>query len=142
MAYTRTMGLDVGSVTVGIAVSDLLGITAQSLKTLRINEDAGNYGFDELLPIIQEQDVTTVVIGLPKNMDNSIGPRAEASLRYGELLQERAPELTIHYQDERLTTSQAERLLIEEFNASRQKRREVIDQMAAVLILQNYLDSQ
>lgn len=142
MAYTRTMGLDVGSVTVGIAVSDLLGITAQSLKTLRINEDEGNYGFDELLPIIQEQDVTTVVIGLPKNMDNSIGPRAEASLRYGELLQERAPELTIHYQDERLTTSQAERLLIEEFNASRQKRREVIDQMAAVLILQNYLDSQ
>ncbi len=142
MAYTRTMGLDVGSVTVGIAVSDLLGITAQSLKTLRINEDEGNYGFDELLPIILEQDVTTVVIGLPKNMDNSIGPRAEASLRYGELLQERAPELTIHYQDERLTTSQAERLLIEEFNASRQKRREVIDQMAAVLILQNYLDSQ
>lgn len=142
MAYTRTMGLDVGSVTVGIAVSDLLGITAQSLKTLRINEDEGNYGFDELLPIIQEQDVTTVVIGLPKNMDNSIGPRAEASLRYGELLQERAPELTIHYQDERLTTSQAERLLIEEFNASRKKRREVIDQMAAVLILQNYLDSQ
>lgn len=142
MAYTRTMGLDVGSVTVGIAVSDLLGITAQSLKTLRINEDEGNYGFDELLPIIQEQDVTTVVIGLPKNMDNSIGPRAEASLRYGELLQERAPELTIYYQDERLTTSQAERLLIEEFNASRQKRREVIDQMAAVLILQNYLDSQ
>lgn len=142
MAYTRTMGLDVGSVTVGIAVSDLLGITAQSLKTLRINEDEGNYGFDELLPIIQEQDVTTVVIGLPKNMDNSIGPRAEASLRYGELLQERAPELTIHYQDERLTTSQAERLLIEEFDASRKKRREVIDQMAAVLILQNYLDSQ
>ena len=142
MAYTRTMGLDVGSATVGIAVSDLLGITAQSLKTLRINEDEGNYGFDELLPIIQEQDVTTVVIGLPKNMDNSIGPRAEASLRYGELLQERAPELTIHYQDERLTTSQAERLLIEEFNASRKKRREVIDQMAAVLILQNYLDSQ
>ena len=142
MAYTRTMGLDVGSVTVGVAVSDLMGWTAQGLETIRINEEQEDYGFDRLAQIIKEQAVTRVVIGLPKNMNNSIGPRAEASMKYGELLKETFPQLEIHFQDERLTTSQAERMLIEEGNVRRNKRKKVIDNLAAVMILQNFLDAQ
>lgn len=142
MAYTRTMGLDVGSVTVGVAVSDLMGWTAQGLETIRINEEQEDYGFDRLAQIIKEQAVTRVVIGLPKNMNNSIGPRAEASMKYGKLLKEAFPQLEIHFQDERLTTSQAQRMLIEEGNVRRNKRKKVIDKLAAVMILQNFLDAQ
>lgn len=142
MAFKRTMGLDVGSVTVGVALSDLLGWTAQGLETIRINEEDNDFGFDRLAEIIQAEQVTTVVIGLPKNMNNSIGPRAQASLEYGQKLQERFPDLTIKYQDERLTTSQAERMLIQEGNVRRNKRKKVIDKLAAVIILQNFLDSQ
>ncbi|AXY26715.1 Holliday junction resolvase RuvX [Suicoccus acidiformans] len=136
------MGLDVGSRTVGIALSDLLGLTAQGLETLRIDEEADDYAIDTLITLIKEHDVDTVVIGLPKNMNNTLGPRAEASQRYGEMLAAAYPDVRIVYQDERLTTSQAERMLIQEGNVSRKKRKEVIDKLAAVLILQNYLDSQ
>lgn len=142
MAYQRIMGLDVGSVTVGVALSDLLGWTAQGLETIRIDEDNNDLGFDRLAEIIESEQVSTVVIGLPKNMNNSIGPRAQASLTYGEKLQERFPELIIKYQDERLTTSQAERMLVQEGNVRRNKRKKVIDKLAAVIILQNFLDSQ
>lgn len=142
MAYHRIMGLDVGSVTVGVALSDLMGWTAQGLETIRINEDQNDFGFDRLAEIIQQEQVETVVIGLPKNMNNSIGPRAEASLAYGDRLQASFPHLKIDYQDERLTTVQAERFLIQEGNVRRRKRKQVIDKMAAVMILQNYLDRQ
>lgn len=140
-SYQRTMGLDVGSRTVGVAVSDLMGWTAQGLETIRINEEQGELGLDHLCDLIQDQKVTKVVIGLPKNMNNSLGPRAEASQRYGDKLKERLPNLEIVYQDERLTTSQAERMLVSEGNVSRSKRKKVIDKLAAVIILQNYLDS-
>ena len=139
--YQRIMGLDVGSVTVGVAVSDLLGWTAQPIETIRINEDQGDYGFDRLFQLIKENGVKTVVIGLPKNMNNSIGPRAEASMAYGDRLLKLMPELEIVYQDERLSTSQAEKMLISG-DVSRAKRKKVIDKVAAVIILQNYLDSQ
>lgn len=139
--YQRIMGLDVGSHTVGVAISDLMGWTAQGLTTLKIDEAQENYGFDELLKLIEEHQVNKVIIGLPKNMDNSIGPRAQASLEYGEKLQSFSPQLTIIYQDERLTTTQAERMLVEEGNVSRKKRKHVIDKVAATLILQNYLDT-
>lgn len=135
------MGLDVGSHTVGIAISDLMGWTAQGLITLKINEEQEEYGLDELLKLIKEHQVKKVVIGLPKNMDNSIGPRAQASLDYGEKLQALDPTLEVIYQDERLTTSQAERMLVEEGNVSRKKRKHIIDKVAAVLILQSYLDT-
>ncbi|PMB84632.1 Holliday junction resolvase RuvX [Dolosicoccus paucivorans] len=135
------MGLDVGSHTVGIAISDLMGWTAQGLTTLKINEEQEEYGLDELLKLIKEHQVKKVVIGLPKNMDNSIGPRAQASLDYGEKLQALDPTLEVIYQDERLTTSQAERMLVEEGNVSRKKRKHIIDKVAAVLILQSYLDT-
>ncbi|MBG9987643.1 Holliday junction resolvase RuvX [Aerococcaceae bacterium DSM 111176] len=139
--YQRIMGLDVGSVTVGVAVSDLLGWTAQPIETIRINEDQGDFGFDRLSQLIKENGVKTVVIGLPKNMNNSIGPRAEASMAFGDRLLKVMPELEIVYQDERLSTSQAEKMLISG-DVSRAKRKKVIDKVAAVIILQNYLDSQ
>lgn len=137
----RIMGLDVGSRTVGIAVSDLMGWTAQGIEIIRINEDEGNFGFERLGELVKEYEVEKFVVGLPKNMNNSIGPRAEASMAYGEKIQELFG-LPVAYQDERLTTVQAERMLVEQANTSRAKRKKVIDKVAAVMILQNYLDQQ
>ncbi|MGX7420095.1 Holliday junction resolvase RuvX [Carnobacterium gallinarum] len=135
----RTMGLDVGSRTVGIAISDPFGWTAQGIEIIRINEDEEEFGISRVLELVKEYEVTKFVIGLPKNMNNSIGPRAEASMRYAELLKEQI-DLPVAFQDERLTTVQAERMLIEQANTSREKRKKVIDKVAAVMILQNYLD--
>ncbi|MEK6190130.1 MAG: Holliday junction resolvase RuvX [Carnobacterium alterfunditum] len=135
----RTMGLDVGSKTVGVAVSDPFGWTAQGIEIVKINEIQEEYGIDRIGELINSYEVTKVVIGLPKNMNNSIGPRAEASLRYAELIKETF-NLPVILQDERLTTVQAERMLIEEGNTSRAKRKKVIDKLAAVIILQNYLN--
>ncbi|OJG99723.1 YqgF family RNAse H domain-containing protein [Enterococcus termitis] len=134
------MGLDVGSKTVGVAVSDLLGWTAQGVEIIRINEEQEEFGFERLAELVKEYEVTRFVVGLPKNMNNSIGPRAEASMAYGEKIKELF-QLPVSYQDERLTTVQAERMLIEQANTSRAKRKKVIDKVAAVMILQNYLDS-
>ena len=136
----RIMGLDVGSKTVGVAVSDLMGWTAQGVEIIRINEARGEFGFKRVKELIDEYEVTKVCIGLPKNMNNSIGPRAEASIAYGEKLEE-LYQVPVVYQDERLTTVKAERMLIEHGNVSRDKRKKVIDKVAAVMILQNYLDS-
>ena len=118
----RLLGLDVGSKTVGVAESDPLGWTAQAV---------------EIIPIDEEAEV--FVLGLPKNMNNTEGPRVEAARHYGELLEERFG-LPIDYQDERLTTVQAHRMLVEEADVSRRKQKKVIDELAATLILQNYLD--
>lgn len=136
----RIMGLDVGSKTVGVALSDELGWTAQGLETIRINEEENMFGFDEIGKIINEYNVDKVVVGMPKNMNGTIGPRGEASRFYGEKLEElfRVP---IVYWDERLTTMAAERVLLEA-DVSRKKRKKVIDKMAAVMILQGFLDSQ
>jgi putative Holliday junction resolvase len=135
----RTIGLDVGSKTVGVAVSDLFGWTAQGVEIIKIDEAKGEFGFERLGELIKEHQVNKVVIGLPKNMNNTIGPRAEASYAYGKKVEELF-NLPIEYQDERLTTVQAEKMLINEGNVSRQKRKKVIDKLAAVMILQNYLD--
>lgn len=135
----RVMGLDVGSRTVGVAVSDPMGWTAQGIEIIRINEDENDFGYDRLGELVKEYEVTRFVVGLPKNMNNTIGPRAEASLAYGKDIEERF-DLPVDYQDERLTTVQAERMLVEQANTSRAKRKKVIDKLAAVMILQNYLD--
>lgn len=140
MLKHKILGLDVGSKTVGIAISDLLGWTAQGLDTLRINEEQDDLGIDQLVKIIKDNQVGTVVIGLPKNMNNSIGFRGEASIKYKEKLQESIPSIDIVMWDERLSTMAAERSLLEA-DVSRQKRKKVIDKMAAVFILQGYLDS-
>lgn len=136
----RTMGLDVGSKTVGVAISDPFGWTAQGIETIKINENQEEFGMKRIQELINEYEVSKIIVGLPKNMNNSIGPRAEASIRYADLLKNLF-QLPTFFQDERLTTVQAERMLIEEGNASRAKRKQVIDKVAAVMILQNYLDS-
>ena len=140
MLKHKILGLDVGSKTVGIAISDLMGWTAQGLDTLRINEEQDDLGIDQLVKIIKDNQVGTVVIGLPKNMNNSIGFRGEASIKYKEKLQESIPSIDIVMWDELLSTMAAERSLLEA-DVSRQKRKKVIDKMAAVFILQGYLDS-
>ncbi|MCY1568430.1 Holliday junction resolvase RuvX [Staphylococcus pettenkoferi] len=140
MLKHKIIGLDVGSKTVGVAISDLMGWTAQGLDTLRIDEENGDLGIEKLVDIIDKEKVGTVIIGLPKNMNNSIGFRGEASLHYKEMLQERRPDLEVKTWDERLSTMAAERSLLEA-DLSRQKRKKVIDKMAAVFILQGYLDS-
>lgn len=135
----RIMGLDVGSKTVGVAVSDLMGWTAQGVEIIRIDEEAGEFGLERVAELVKEYEVEKFVVGLPKNMNNTIGPRALASQAYGEMLIARFG-LPVEYQDERLTTVQAERMLVQEANTSRAKRKKVIDKLAAVMILQNYLD--
>lgn len=135
----RIMGLDVGSRTVGVAISDPMGWTAQGIETIAINEDASEFGFKRVVELVEEYQVEKIVIGLPKNMNNTAGPRVEASQRYGRSLTKRL-DIPIVFHDERLTTMQAERMLVEEGNVSRKKRKQVIDKLAAVMILQNYLD--
>lgn len=137
----RLMGLDVGSRTVGVSMSDLLGWTAQGVEIIRINEDRSEFGIDRVKELVTEYEVTGFVIGLPKNMNNSLGPRAEAAQKYGDLLVETFG-LPIDFQDERLTTVEAERMLVEQADTSRKKRKKVIDKLAASLILQNYLDGK
>lgn len=136
----RIMGLDVGSKTVGVAVSDPFGWTAQGVTIIKIDEENGVWGLEELNDLIAEYNVEKIVVGLPKNMDNSEGFRAEASRLYAEKIKEMTA-LPIAFQDERLTTVQADKMLIREGNVSRQKRKKVIDKLAAVILLQNYLDS-
>ena len=135
----RIMGLDVGSKTVGVAISDPLGFTAQGLEIIPINEEQEEFGFERLTELVQEYKVDKFVVGLPKHLNNTSGPRVEASQAYGTKI-EQLFHLPVEYQDERLTTVAAERMLIEQADVSRKKRKKVIDKLAAQLILQNYLD--
>lgn len=135
------MGLDVGSKTVGVAVSDLLGWTAQGVEIIRINEAQQEFGLKRLKELVDQYQVERFIVGLPKNMNNTLGERAQKSQAYGELIHQEF-KLPIDYMDERLTTVQAERMLVEEADLSRKKRHQVIDELAAVMILQTYLDRQ
>lgn len=136
----RLMGLDVGSRTVGVAMSDPLGWTAQGVEIIRINEDEGEFGLARVAELVTEYDVTGFVLGLPKNMNNTLGPRAQKAQEYGQMLTERF-SLPVDFIDERLTTVEASRMLIEEADASRKRQKQVIDKLAAQMILQNYLDA-
>ena len=136
----RIMGLDVGTKTVGVAISDALGWTAQGIETVKIDEEAGEFGIERIKELVKEYAVTEFVVGYPKNMNNTVGPRGEASENYKKLLEETF-NLPVKLWDERLTTMAAERMLIEA-DVSRKKRKQVIDKMAAVMILQGYLDSK
>ena len=133
------MGLDVGSKTVGVAISDPLGFTAQGLEIIQIDEEKEQFGFERLTELVEQYKVDKFVLGLPKNMNNTSGPRVEASKAYGEKVAQLF-QIPVEYQDERLTTVAAERMLIEQADVSRSKRKKVIDKLAAQLILQNYLD--
>jgi putative Holliday junction resolvase len=132
----RTMGLDVGTHTIGVAISDELGITAQGLKTLkrRSMED----DLKELATIIGQFEIEKIVVGLPKNMDGTLGKQAEFVLKWIEVLTYKIPVPVVTW-DERLSTVGASKVLLEA-DLSRKKRKKVIDKLAAVLILQGYLD--
>jgi putative holliday junction resolvase len=136
----RVLGLDVGTKTVGVAISDEMGWTAQGIETIKINEEKNELGLDRLRELVKMYEVDTFVIGLPKNMNGSIGPRGEACQQYAEVVEEQFGIPVIMW-DERLSTMAAERLLISA-DVSRKKRKQVIDKMAAVVILQGYLDSK
>jgi len=132
------MGLDVGSKTVGVAISDALGWTAQGIETIRIDEAAGQFGIKRIRELVKKHEVTKFVVGYPKNMNNTIGPRCEASEQYADLLT-KTFGLPVVLWDERMTTMAAERTLIDA-DVSRKKRKTVIDKIAAIMILQGYLD--
>lgn len=130
----RIMGLDYGEKTIGIAVSDALYLTAQGLTTIR----RSGKDLQELSEIIQKYEVTEIVLGYPRNMNGTLGPRAQKTEAFAEKLRLEF-QLPLTLWDERLSTVAAERSLLEG-NVSRAKRKQVIDKMAAVFILQTYLD--
>lgn len=136
----RILGLDFGSKTCGVAVSDPLGITAQGLETIvRKEENKLRRTLARIEALIAEYGVTRIVLGLPLNMNDTIGPRAEKTLLFKEQL-ERRTGLPVVLWDERLTTVEAEAVLIES-GVRREDRKKYVDKLAAVLILQGYLDS-
>ncbi|WP_407314754.1 Holliday junction resolvase RuvX [Desulfosporosinus sp. SB140] len=130
----RIMGLDFGSKTIGVAVSDALFWTAQGVKTIR----RSNEEIEELRKLIQEYEVAEIVIGYPKNMNGTLGPRCALTDEFVERLRAEFG-LPVELWDERLSTVAAQRTLLEA-DMSRSKRKQVIDKMAAVFILQGYLD--
>ena len=133
----RIMGLDYGSKTVGVAISDPLGITAQGIETIeRKMENKLRQTLARIQQLAEEYEVEKVVVGLPKHMNNDIGERAEKSLEFAEMVKKRTG-LEVVMWDERLTTASAERTLIES-NVRREDRKKYIDKIAAVFILQGY----
>lgn len=135
----KYIGLDLGTKTLGIALSDPLGIVASSYRIIRHEED-----YESLIPeiqkIIEKENVQEIVLGLPKNMNNTIGERAEKSYEFKKKLEEKL-QLEVHLEDERLSTKEAESLLISN-DTSRKKRKKVIDSLAATIILQSFLDKK
>ena len=133
----RYLGLDLGSRTLGVAVSDATGMIASNYKVIRHEED-----YDKLLlevkNLVDELNIDTVVLGFPKNMNNTVGPKGELSLEFQKKL-EGVLSVPVVLQDERLTTKSAHDMLIEG-NVSRKNRKKVVDSVAAAIILQSYLD--
>lgn len=133
----RYLGLDLGTRTLGLSLSDKTGMIATSYKILRHNEE-----YDKLIIMLKEEiennEVEALVLGFPKNMNNTVGERGEIALKFKEKL-ESAFNLPVYMQDERLSTVEAEHLLISN-DTSRKKRKKVIDGLAATIILQSYLD--
>ena len=136
----RIMGLDYGSKTVGVAISDPLCITAQGIETIeRKEENKLRRTLARIEELAKEYEVEKIILGFPKNMNNTVGERGEKSLEFKEML-ERRTGLPVEMWDERLTTVEAERTLIES-NVRRENRKKYIDKIAAVFILQGYLNS-
>ncbi len=136
----RSLGLDVGNKTIGVAVSDLLGLTAQGVKTIQRTSIKND--LQELGEIISQFGTEVLVIGLPKNMNGTEGERCEFVRNFAQKVQKKFPTLKQIFWDERLSTVAAEKFLIGAADVSRKKRKKVIDKMAAVYILQGYLDSK
>lgn len=134
----RIIGLDVGDKRIGVALSDLLMITAQGLETYTRTQDVEK-DIDYLTGLIEKNDVDRIVCGLPKNMNGTLGEQAEKVQDFAEKLKTASGKELIYW-DERLTTKSAHRMLIEA-DMSRKKRKQVVDKIAAVYILQGYMDS-
>ena len=132
----RILGIDLGEKRIGISISDELGITAQGLPTIISKNDEKN--IQEIKNIINEYNVKKIVLGLPKNMNGTLGLQAKKAISFAERIK-KCCMLPVELEDERLTTTKAEKLLIEG-NRSRKKRKKVIDKMSAVIILQTFLD--
>ena len=135
----RYIGLDLGSRTLGVSLSDQNGIIASSYKIIRHEEEYEKL-IDEVKKIIDEYKVDKIVLGLPKNMNGTIGPKGELSYKFKEML-EKGTGLEVFLEDERLSTKEATNLLIQN-DTSRKKRKKVIDSMAATIILQSFLDKK
>lgn len=133
----RILGLDVGDRYIGVAVSDLLQLTAQGVKTIK--RVGKKKDFLELKELIDEYDIKNIVVGFPKNMNGTTGPQSEKVLKFGEKIKNKF-NIDVIYIDERMTTMSAERILIEG-NVRRENRKQYIDKIAASFILQSYLDS-
>lgn len=134
----RIMSLDLGDKTIGIAASDLMGLIANGVETIRRKGIVND--FKRLEELVNEYEVNKFVVGYPKNMNGSIGERAQKSEDFAKELGKRFKDVEVVLWDERLSTVSAEKVLIEA-DMQRKKRRKIIDMMAAVVILQNYLDS-
>lgn len=136
----RILGLDYGSKTVGVAVSDPLGLTAQGIETIwRKHENKLRQTLARIEALVSEYQAERIVLGYPKNMNNTIGERAQKSLEFKEMLEKRTG-LPVIMWDERLTTVEANRTLMEA-KVRRENRKQYLDELAAVFILQGYLDS-
>ena len=133
----RYLGLDLGTKTLGLAISDSLGTIATSYKILHHQEDYDSL-ISQLEEVVNEKNIKAFVLGFPKNMNNSVGERGEIALKFKEKLEKKF-QLPVYMEDERLTARQAENLLISN-NTSRKKRKKVIDCVAATIILQSFLD--
>ena len=135
---TRYLGLDLGTKTLGVAISDKNNIIATTYKTINYPDEDYTSLIELLKPIIESNAIDVIVLGYPKNMNNTVGPRARATESFKECL-EHTLGLKVIFQDERLTTVMATNFLLEA-NISRKKRKRVVDSLAANIILQNYLD--
>ena len=133
----RVLALDLGTKTLGLAISDETMTLSSPLTTLRYDNENYDYLLDELEKIISKYNIKVLVLGLPKNMDNSLGFASQRSMNFKKLLDERF-NIKIELVDERLTTVEAQNILIEN-NFSRKKRKQVIDEYAAMIILDTYL---
>ena len=133
----RYIGLDLGSRTLGVSLSDPSGLIASSYTVIRHNEEYDRL-VTEVKKIVEEYKASEIVLGLPKNMNGTIGPKGELSYKFKEML-ENSIGIPVNLEDERLTTVEATNLLIKN-DSSRKKRKKVVDSMAATIILQSYLD--
>lgn len=135
----RIMGLDYGAATVGVAISDALLLTAQGIETIRREQELQlRKTYRRIEELVKEYEVDRIVVGYPKHLNNTIGERAKKAEEFAQAL-ERRTGLTVVLQDERLTTVEAHRVL-DVGGAGLEKKKEVVDKLAAVLILQSYLD--
>lgn len=134
----RYLGLDLGSKTLGISISDRTNTIASIYKTIFFKEDDYDSLIPELIKIVKDEDISVIVLGLPKNMNNTIGPRAEITLEFKKKLEDNIG-IKVELMDERLTSVISNNVLISA-NVSRKKRKKKVDGMAALLILQSYID--